>query len=67
MTDPCTQQPVIQVIRDDVKEMKSDIKTLIQYHHQLEGEKKVKKNIFRAIGTLVTLVIGLIGAVISRR
>ena len=66
MTSPCLHESTINMIKDDTKEIKSDVKLLLAAHHRREGEiAERKRTINRRFKTLVKIIVPIIIAIIG--
>ena len=62
MTSPCLHESTIEMIKDDTREIKSDVKLLLAAHHQREGVRLERARRFK---TIVKIVVPIIIAIIG--
>lgn len=63
MTIPCDKGPVLDLMCDDIKEMKADVKLLLAVHNKKIGASKFKKKIVKTLVTLFTIGSAIVGAI----
>lgn len=65
MTQPCDKTEIITVMSSDLKEVKSDVKTLLAIHNQRIGESKFKRRMFKMALESVKIVVTVIVTIFS--
>lgn len=61
MNQPCEKHEIIEVIRDDLKEIKGDVKTLLVFHYKGVGKRDLKKVFIKETIRFVGIVATVIG------
>ena len=55
--EPCRQETTIEMIRDDLKEIKADVKTLLEFKYRWLGRLSVFSTIFLIGLTVLSRVV----------
>ena len=61
MNQPCEKTEVINIIRDDLKEVKGDVKQLLVIHYENVGKSKLRTKIIKETLRFVGIVATIIG------
>ena len=56
MSNPCEKTEIIQAMSSDVREIKTDVKTLLARHNQSLGEKKLRSRLVKISLELIKIV-----------
>jgi len=60
MNSPCEKSDVIQYMRDDIKEIKSDVKMLLEIRNKQSGFNKALNIVITGMTTIIFNVVVLI-------
>lgn len=61
MNTPCEKTEVIEMIREDVTEIKTDVKTLLLCHYQNMGKTKLRRTLLKETIRFIGIVATVIG------
>lgn len=61
MNIPCDKNEIISSMSGDIREIKGDVKTMLAYHHQTIGERRIRNKITKLTTALLTVVATVAG------